>query len=419
MKCPKCGTFIPDDAVYCPTCGEEIKIVPEFDPLIENRIDESLSNLASNLGDTGELSGKDSEYSFDSPFEDDDEDDDFDANEEGHIFGSSKVTICVLCIVLIALLSSVVYFLLNADLSNDDTKTADTVKSTSLETSSDAGSASSDSEELSDSREPKAPEFSVASGTYNEKIEVYISAGEGSIYYTTSGITPTQADSVYNGIDPIVFDENGTYTLMAILVDENGSKSEVTTATYEIALDSPSAPTIIEDSGSYNVDTQIAVVAAEGTNVYYTTDGSDPTASSTLYKGPISMPYGDSVFKFVAVDNLSGASSEIVERKYSLHYTVNVTKEQAASALVTKLVSLGYLLDENGLVAGMDGCNSYLYTSTEVISSGDYYVFTEYFISTDGTTTPTGLLYGVNTHDGTVYRLGTYGTGDYFLKQLS
>ena len=408
MKCPKCGAFIPDDAVYCPSCGEEIKIVPEFDPLVENRIDESLSVLASSLDDGDDTS--------DDEYDDYDEEDDFDSNEEGHIFGSYKVTICILCIVLIALLGSIVYYLINGRSSTDDKTDNPSVKSTVA--AGDSSAEASSDEALVDGEGPEAPTFSVASGTYDEEIEVYIEAGEGSIYYTINGVTPTLADSIFNGVDPIVFDKNGIYTLKAILVDSDGVKSEVATVTYEIAMPIPDAPTIIEDSGNYNVDTQIAVVASEGTNVYYTTDGSDPTASSTLYTGPVSMPYGESVYKFVAIDNETGAASEIVERTYSLHYTVNVSEESAASLLITSLVQKGYLLDGSGAVAGMDGYNTYSVTSTEVISSGDYYVFTEYHMSTDGSATATGLLYAVNVHDGAVYRLGTDGSGNYFLKQL-
>ncbi len=410
MKCPKCGAFIPDEAVYCPSCGEEIKIVPEFDPLIENRIDESLSHLASNLDDTGEIPDED--------YDGFDDDDDFDGNEEGHIFGSYKVTICILCIVLITLLGSIVYYLINSD-SPSDTKPGNPSVASTAGVNPDSAEGSSQDAGSEEETGPKAPTFSMASGTYDTEIEVYIEAGEGSIYYTINGVTPTLADTIFNGVDPIIFDKNGIYTLKAILVDSDGVKSEVASVTYEIAMPVPDAPTIIEDSGNYNVDIQIVVVTSEGTNVYYTTDGTDPTADSTLYTGPVSMPYGESVFKFVAVDNETGALSEIVEREYSLHYTVNVSQEQAASNLITLLVQKGYLLDGSGAVAGSEGYNTYSVTSTEVISSGDYYVFTEYHMGTDGNATPTGLLYAVNVHDGAVYRLGIDGTGNYFLKQLT
>ena len=49
MKCPKCGATIPDGLLYCEVCGEEISFVPEFDPEVENQIDETLSDMADNL----------------------------------------------------------------------------------------------------------------------------------------------------------------------------------------------------------------------------------------------------------------------------------------------------------------------------------------------------------------------------------
>ena len=46
MKCPKCNQELKDGQLYCEACGEEIKIVPEFDPEIENSIEETLLGLA-------------------------------------------------------------------------------------------------------------------------------------------------------------------------------------------------------------------------------------------------------------------------------------------------------------------------------------------------------------------------------------
>ena len=49
MKCPECGFEIPEGHMYCDKCGLEIKIVPEFEPEVENEINETLSGVADEL----------------------------------------------------------------------------------------------------------------------------------------------------------------------------------------------------------------------------------------------------------------------------------------------------------------------------------------------------------------------------------
>ena len=35
MRCPKCGTDLPEGALLCEKCGEEIHIVPDYDPTLD------------------------------------------------------------------------------------------------------------------------------------------------------------------------------------------------------------------------------------------------------------------------------------------------------------------------------------------------------------------------------------------------
>ena len=49
MKCAKCGNELKDGRLYCEHCGEEIKIVPEFDLEFEKQIKETLDNLAKDV----------------------------------------------------------------------------------------------------------------------------------------------------------------------------------------------------------------------------------------------------------------------------------------------------------------------------------------------------------------------------------
>ena len=39
MRCPKCGAELPDGFLYCEKCGEEIHVVPDYDPTLDVAID--------------------------------------------------------------------------------------------------------------------------------------------------------------------------------------------------------------------------------------------------------------------------------------------------------------------------------------------------------------------------------------------
>ena len=45
MKCPLCNAEIKEGSLYCEKCGEDIHIVPDYDPVIEdaNQTIESIS----------------------------------------------------------------------------------------------------------------------------------------------------------------------------------------------------------------------------------------------------------------------------------------------------------------------------------------------------------------------------------------
>lgn len=49
MTCPKCGAKIEEGMLLCSRCGAEIKYVPDFDPELENSIQESMLNVAATM----------------------------------------------------------------------------------------------------------------------------------------------------------------------------------------------------------------------------------------------------------------------------------------------------------------------------------------------------------------------------------
>src|SRR6266542_949365 len=100
-----------------------------------------------------------------------------------------------------------------------------------------------------------------------------------SIYYTRDGSTPTASSTLYTG--PIAL--NGTTTLKAIAVGNGYGASVVTSATYTFVA---ATPTFSPTPGTYTAPVSVKLSGASpGVPIYYTTDGSTPTTSSTLYTG--------------------------------------------------------------------------------------------------------------------------------------
>lgn len=76
----------------------------------------------------------------------------------------------------------------------------------------------------------------------------------------------------------------------------------------------------LDDSAVYD-DVQQLEISAEGNTVHYTTDGTDPTLSSQKYTGPIQLGEGESIIKAIAVDE-RGIPSLRVERTYVVEFPI-------------------------------------------------------------------------------------------------
>jgi hypothetical protein len=134
------------------------------------------------------------------------------------------------------------------------------------------------------------PAFAPPGGTYDAAQTVIItdSTPESSIFYTIDGSTPTTSSTAYSG--PITVDSS--LTINAIAVAPGYDQSLTGTAKYTITQPQPSTPAATET---------IAIAeATSGATVYYTTDGTTPTAKSKVYTGPITMSVS-STLKFIAI----------------------------------------------------------------------------------------------------------------------
>lgn len=94
------------------------------------------------------------------------------------------------------------------------------------------------------------------------------------------------------------------------------------------------APTAVPQAGEVEAGSPVTLTTAtEGAVIYYTTDGSQPTAESTLYSGPITI-FEETTIKAIAVKD--GVSSAV----QTLKYTIASVQPSASAEKVTSIAQL-------------------------------------------------------------------------------
>jgi hypothetical protein len=132
------------------------------------------------------------------------------------------------------------------------------------------------------------PVLSPAGGTYTAVQTLAISevTAGATIYYTTDGTTPSTGSTLYSG--PITV--SSSETVQALAAAAGHTNSSIGSATYTINIPQTASPTFTPAAGTYTSTQTITISdATAGAFVYYTTNGSTPTAASNLYSGPITV----------------------------------------------------------------------------------------------------------------------------------
>ena len=165
-----------------------------------------------------------------------------------------------------------------------------------------------------------APVITPATGTYYENQTVTITAEEGcKIYYTTNGTTPTTSSPVYTGEFTAAYTAGSTTTIKAMAVDQDDNESEVTTVVYTWGTP---AVTIHPDSRNTLATSINVTLTSEpaGGTIYYTTDGSTPSAENgTPYTGgfTVNIPNVGDAVTVKAITVVNGMTSPVATATYT------------------------------------------------------------------------------------------------------
>src|SRR5207245_1974661 len=213
---------------------------------------------------------------------------------------------------------------------------------------------------------------SPVSGTYNSIQSVTLTASEPStIYYTTDGTTPTisstSSPSPISGISI-----STSTTLKYFAKDTAGNIGNTVTASYAIDTTPPTV-SASPVSGIYTSAQSVTLTASEPSIIYYTTDGSTPTISSTSSPSPIS---GISIststtLKYFAKDT-AGNSGNVVTASYIIFIPDTVPPVITLKGTSPVSVQLGSIYVDAGATAtdNIDGdITSSIITSNPVNTS--------------------------------------------------
>lgn len=468
MDCPKCGARIPTGSLYCVQCGEDIHIVPDFDPEVEFNMEQTLNGIVE------EIREEDEDVTF----------------QKTRKHPTRKMVGWVIVAVVLSLAAiglgfflipynsvdiqvnrakqcvekkqyeravgyykraleldddnvelkfalSEVYFLKNNKIEYEfllrDIVTDEKATSQQLESAYGKLIAiyrarddyktinqlllDSDNEEIWSKYQnyiAKPPEFSIQEGYYSSVQPLKMTAfGTGNIYYTLDGSEPNEDSQLYTA--PIVLDD-GDYEIKAYFVNQYDIASECVTKKYHIAIEALPQPEVGTVSGEYHFPIAIEILE-DDSEIYYTTDGTVPTLSSSRYTGPIPMPLGKSVFKFIRIDG--GRSSSVVERTYNLVMNTEYTPQDAEGDVIRYAVSIGKINDYAGHFDDSEAMYKYHYQYvTNVNEIDDFYVIAEIFCDEEAIQTKTGNYYAVNAYTGEIYKLQIDENNNYTLVEI-
>ena len=185
-----------------------------------------------------------------------------------------------------------------------------------------------------------SPTFSLAAGTYTSAQTLTISSqtSGSTIYYTTNGTAPNATSAIYS--NPITV--STSETVEAVALASGDAVSSIGSAAYAINLPPAPTPTFSVPGGAYSSTQTVAISdTISNATVYYTTDGTTPTTSSSVYASPVSISSTETI---TAVAIASGYSeSAIASSTYTISAPPTFTLGTSPSSLTVISGSNGTL----------------------------------------------------------------------------
>ena len=156
------------------------------------------------------------------------------------------------------------------------------------------------------------------------------------IYYTLDETEPTKQSSVYEG--PVTLDRN---CIVKAVVMKDGYRNSVV-ETYEVSVFNVSVPTITLNGNMLTITTE-----PSDATIYYTLNGTTPTANSSRYDGPIELT-GNCTVKAIAYKDgyqTSPIATYVVDAFTVADVEINLVNLQIVMSTATEGATIRYTLN--------------------------------------------------------------------------
>lgn len=349
MKCPHCGNELKEGYLICEKCGEEIRIVPDFEPEIENSITETLSTLAAlqEGEDTQERAQEDEETK--------------EQQEQGHGAPDEDgrrvwVMASLVVIFVVALIAYGAY--------------AYHIRTVEYQISKAKEYAAKESydEAIACLETAYARYPDVAKLLFMEADYYYLKQDNDSALQVLYRIIE-RGDFPYEDLEDAyskivtIYANQSMYAQINELLQNCPEDGIVNMFQSYLAME----PEFSYVEGSYAEVIPLKLSSNTAGTIYYTMDGSKPTRNSMIYTAPLFLETGEYTISAFFVNDY-GIESGIVSKKYMINLSVPNAPE-------VELYSGEYTEPSMIAVEGIEGCKIY-YTTDDSEPTADSVPYT-------------------------------------------
>lgn len=352
MICPRCGYEMKEEHLYCERCGAEIQIVPDFEPEIQNSIEETLSTVAEEINPDLPENPSDSKKK---PQEED-------FLKEGSIFHGITSRKRILITTLASILMTLVIILLAGFIYQNYSTTYQI----------------NQAEELIGKEQFERALSYLAKAEKLQPEDTSVPYMQAECYYAL-GKADRAEEILENVVSKRTLDEERKIQyfdfMITILAGQQNyerinallMESEDTAVQTQFQHYMAMKPEFGYSTGNYEKVISLKITANTTGTIYYTTDGSEPQEYSLVYTAPIQLDPGEHRIKAVFVNDY-GIHSETVENYYLIDVAIPEKPEVTPSSGDYQLPTLIEVTteEEGNIYYTTDGSepneNSLLYT---------------------------------------------------------